>query len=531
MITFNLAALRIQARWRGCIVRTFGKQWRAKIKRKKVRSKKPKQIDTYLAYLDHFSNNRSLSKPAWMEDGYSAWCAVRIQAWWRMIPCRRRFLYIRDINEIAVIEIQTTYRHHVHVKIELERLQRIPSTVKSPDSFCRTIQLAWRTYCNVRVYRYFRDLVLNKLRGAPADLLRTIIPGEADYLDRASGVHVRFRLGGVVFPPKIYYKVFTHRALCDVNAFAPRNYCMEKKIEPFALHNRPLPSNVSTSSSRKGCNASGPLSLQKTSIRVGGAFFESVVTTEENEGWYQRQDNNPWRVVSTDLDDAFAPPPWVSLDTNMTSPRRDGLASKYQRKKKQQAFHYSRLKRQQDVLLERKRRKREWMLKAYMLTAGGKGISGGGSEVASRMTTAAEEAPPDDEDDHRDNQRIEMCDSYDSNSAESKHVSYDYDDEYTDIKGDRAVERIHSKAQVKESKDHKDDSKDSYSDELYHKKYTAPSTHPSTDDALLKWSMALDFEEYSRDWVTMATSMPSDANYEAMYDRNLQNASLSRSHK
>lgn len=45
------------------------------------------------------------------------------------------------------------------------------------------------------------------------------------------GVHVRFRLGGYTFPPQIYFKIYTHRPLCDVNAFAPRDYMREKEIE------------------------------------------------------------------------------------------------------------------------------------------------------------------------------------------------------------------------------------------------------------------------------------------------------------
>jgi hypothetical protein len=36
--------------------------------------------------------------------------------------------------------------------------------------------------------------------------------------------HVRFRLGGDTFPPNIYYKVFSKTNVCDINAFAPRDY-------------------------------------------------------------------------------------------------------------------------------------------------------------------------------------------------------------------------------------------------------------------------------------------------------------------
>jgi len=48
-------------------------------------------------------------------------------------------------------------------------------------------------------------------RGDPKELLRSINPGEAHIADAASGIHVRFRLGGTVFPPLVFYKIYTHR--------------------------------------------------------------------------------------------------------------------------------------------------------------------------------------------------------------------------------------------------------------------------------------------------------------------------------
>lgn len=42
--------------------------------------------------------------------------------------------------------------------------------------------------------------------------------------------YLRFRLGGWIFPPKVYFKIYTHRPLCDVNSFAPRDYLAEKTI-------------------------------------------------------------------------------------------------------------------------------------------------------------------------------------------------------------------------------------------------------------------------------------------------------------
>jgi len=57
------------------------------------------------------------------------------------------------------------------------------------------IQICWRSFCNRRVYSYFKDLILYKLKGMPYELLRTIVPAEAGACDKAAGIHLRFRLG------------------------------------------------------------------------------------------------------------------------------------------------------------------------------------------------------------------------------------------------------------------------------------------------------------------------------------------------
>ena len=67
--------------------------------------------------------------------------------------------------------------------------------------------------------------------GDPAFLLRVLAPSEADFADEASGVHVRFRLGGKSWPPTIFYKIFTHRNVADIGAFAPRDYSHEVKVK------------------------------------------------------------------------------------------------------------------------------------------------------------------------------------------------------------------------------------------------------------------------------------------------------------
>lgn len=238
----------------------------------------------------------------------------------------------------------------------------------------RAIQLAWRTHCSIRVYRYFKDLILHKLKGAPNDLLRCIIPGEADILDRAAGVHVRFRLGGHIFPPKIYYKIFTHRPLCDLNAFAPRNYANESLADPTSLHLNPQRRDQPA---YKGVQ--DKYAVVSTHMRVGGAMYDANVTVDMSgaggtRDWYKREDHNFWRPISHEAtDDPMFETPYKSMS-------RNGESMFKSKKMKKAHYHFSRFKRQEDILREKKKKKREWMLKAYIFSAGTKGQGIGGEE-------------------------------------------------------------------------------------------------------------------------------------------------------
>ena len=75
-----------------------------------------------------------------------------------------------------------------------------------------------------QIFAYYRDTIQFREQGSAAELLKCINPREARLLDRAAQVHVRFRLGGMVFPPTVYYKIYAHGAVTDVGAYAPRDY-------------------------------------------------------------------------------------------------------------------------------------------------------------------------------------------------------------------------------------------------------------------------------------------------------------------
>ncbi|KAK3739021.1 hypothetical protein QZH41_010479 [Actinostola sp. cb2023] len=93
---------------------------------------------------------------------------------------------------------------------------------------------------DTQVYKYYRDLINFKTRGDPALMLKCINPREADLLDSAAGVHIKFRLAGEKFPPNIYYKIFTHRNIADIGAFAPRDYTHadNKRLPLNLVHNK-----------------------------------------------------------------------------------------------------------------------------------------------------------------------------------------------------------------------------------------------------------------------------------------------------
>jgi hypothetical protein len=144
-------------------------------------------------------------------------------------------------------------------------------------------------------------------------LLKSINPSEAVLLDPAAKCHIRFRLGGEKFPPLIYYKIFTHGSLCDVGSFAPRDYVKIKA---------------------------------KKRKQVINIKFDKHHDTSNNQGWYERIENNGWRPIS---DKILTPFDTVELRTSEA------------RKK----FHHDIMKRKKLTAAEKRKRKLKWLKKLY----------------------------------------------------------------------------------------------------------------------------------------------------------------------
>ncbi|XP_067234518.1 protein MFI isoform X1 [Chanodichthys erythropterus] len=176
----------------------------------------------------------------------------------------------------------------------------------------RIIQRAWRTHIDTAVFKYLKKLVSFHNQGDPRLLLRFINPAEANILDAASGALIRFRLGGPTYPPNIYFKIYTRAPIVDMCACSPKDYTQQKIPAPSQIHNG----------------------------------RQTICAEDDHSGWYQRVENNGWRILSCKIS-MFEDP--ITQNTN----------------EKKIEFHHSKIHRRQDVARKRKIRKIEWMRKMY----------------------------------------------------------------------------------------------------------------------------------------------------------------------
>lgn len=134
------------------------------------------------------------------------------------------------------------------------------------------------TVQNIRIYRYYRDLVNFRHRGDPGLLLRCINPQEAAIVqDRASGAVVRFRLGGTSFPPVVYYKIFLRNTVTDIGSFAPRDYTVGKPNQYYLL---------------------GRHNEGRCVDDFRASNLREVTQEVDRQLWYHRFENNGWRPIA-----------------------------------------------------------------------------------------------------------------------------------------------------------------------------------------------------------------------------------------
>ena len=252
--------------------------------------------------------------------------SVRIQRCWN---ANRRFVLFKRhrLYTIAATEISLWFQS---LRSEPEKRAALK------------FQRAYRRYCDRKVFKYYRDLLSFQNSGDPKEMLRSINPSEVALMDKASGAFVRFRLGGLSYPPTIYYKIFTKTAVCDLGSFAPRTYTGSQAPSQEFLH-----SNVYDENGRE--------KVSDAAVRVGKKIFAAKIKGSkpfpEEDGsseWYMRNDGNGWRAVSA---------------KSVEEAKNDPVTSKSSAYKL--PYHYSKLKRAQNKEAQRKAAKRAWLQKLY----------------------------------------------------------------------------------------------------------------------------------------------------------------------
>jgi hypothetical protein len=157
-------------------------------------------------------------------------------------------------------------------------------------------------------------------------LLRCINPGEAALVqDRASGAVVRFRLGGSVFPPIVYYKVYLRNPVTDLGSFAPRDYTVGKPDQFYMLRRH-----------NDGCQNE----VRAQSVR-------DVTQQVDTSLWYHRFENNGWRPIANKHLHAH------DHVTRSTAARRNA------------DFHHMAEVRKMVATTKRDQKKQQWMQRMY----------------------------------------------------------------------------------------------------------------------------------------------------------------------
>eukprot|EP01135_Chromosphaera_perkinsii_P005463 Nk52_evm12s352 gene=Nk52_evmTU12s352 len=266
----NLAAVQIQRAFRGYFVRLRIVTYLADISLRSLGGKTrfagselgvrdvttpPEQsaIDKrYQAYIDNALANSPETKASDLIT-YEEFSAKIICSFFRGLKPRAAFQKYFMQRKIAATKIQNAFHFWK------------ASKGHTASSAINCIVRAWRGYANKIIYRHYVSIIKMCEGLDPVLLLKSISPREAAICDKASGSFIRFRLGGYFFPPSIYYKIYTRKPICDLGSLAPRDYTKNysKRELPVIRHLKGTPKYEYTEG-----------------------------------GWYERQENNGWRVIS-----------------------------------------------------------------------------------------------------------------------------------------------------------------------------------------------------------------------------------------
>lgn len=72
------------------------------------------------------------------------------------------------------------------------------------------IARSWRSYFRKKVFRVLKDNLYKAERAMTVEILKRLAPTEAQFIsDTVAQPRVRFRFGGVTFPPIMFYKIYS----------------------------------------------------------------------------------------------------------------------------------------------------------------------------------------------------------------------------------------------------------------------------------------------------------------------------------
>ncbi|RKO98860.1 hypothetical protein CXG81DRAFT_28351 [Caulochytrium protostelioides] len=313
----------------------------------------------YQAYLA--MRERQAGRP--LPITFMDYAATLFQAAWRMYSIHEIMRRLAGMNEAERAgEVGEASKKELWQKMHRNDYKHIIR----PDA-ARRIQRTWRCHRDRRLFHQFQDLLRFKDEGYPEQLLKLINPKEAPFMDKAAHVRLRFRLGGLSWPPMILYKIYVERNLVDMNRFSPRDYHAET-TDPAAMAQLPAPSAIAEGARRRPA-----------------------------ANWYIRVDNNGWRPVDYHASAIAQVPEY------MAKPQRPIFTEKQR----------------QARMREAKQRKIAFMAKLY---AGGASPSGKTATAAGQMATPAALAGLDDLDDL--DGLVEWTESLDLTFIENYHADW-----------------------------------------------------------------------------------------------------------
>ncbi|ORX47283.1 hypothetical protein BCR36DRAFT_295736 [Piromyces finnis] len=260
-----------------------------------------KLIQKYRVFCSYYENK------GYLPPDFPQYCAVLIQKHFKRYICQLYYRKLKSLPDDVQKNLLQSLNCDQNYNINIDKIVNIYASI---------IQKAWRSYYNRKIFRFYKYLIRYRENGNPCKLLKYINPLEAQLIDSSFKAHIRFRLGGHSFPPVIYYKIYIHKSLIDINSFSPRDYTKVVKPTPHQLF----------------CN-------------------DKALPDNSSSGWYTRVENNGWRPIS----DSF------KSDIH-------GIDEiEYETSQKTVQFHHLKLKRKEDVIIQKKMKKIEWLRKVYQI--------------------------------------------------------------------------------------------------------------------------------------------------------------------